>query len=905
MKQLVNRTFATLFLIAILALTAEAGVLQGVIIDKQTREPLMGATVRIVGTSFGAVADMEGNYQLPDLKNGTYQVEVKYIGNRDIIQQNVVIKASQPLILNFEMEADALLLSEVAVVARKNLEGEQALMQERQLATLAIESMGAKEMSLKGASTVQDGVKKISGISVAGAGQLIVRGLGDRYSTTTLNGLPIASPNPDHKLIPLDLFPASTVQNITVNKVYRADAFADYSGAHIDISTKENTGNDFFSVGLATGGAFNTLGRDFYRSDRQGGLLRTGNLQEKEKLLNMSRTEFRTYMQSNDPFGTDFSVRRTTSLPELSANIGGGKSWRFNNGNRLSLLASAGMSNEYQRLDNAYITTLTAQGTHLDTFTYDSFATTLKLAALSTVGYSFGKADHINYTLFYARNAVDDYRRRVGVDPDGNNLVSSNSAYRSYALLNNQLLGHHELSNRWEVNWSASYGTTRSDEPDRRQVIFFRERAGEEEPLNLFKLNQTTNRYFSELTEDEVVGELRTTYRFGEKSLARLGGIYRNKGRDFESVNFYYDINALDPAVSSIYETNNYLNQANIANGTILVNVDAQPRNNYYANTAVWAAFTEWEFEPLSSLFVNAGLRYEQADQWVRYWTDGGKEVTTTLNQGDLFPALNLKYTLNSANSLRLSLSRTVTRPSFIEMAPFLYQQSYGSAYTRGNDLLQNAYNYNVDLRYDLFSQADSRDMFSITGYFKKLDAPIEQTQESSGGTVVHSFRNAEGGIATGVEIEFRKELIKQLRLGFNGSYMFTNVVLPEGGVYTETKRALQGASPFLINADLNYTPRFRDRSELLLTLVYQVHGERIQTVGIYELGDVKQQALHTMDFIGGYSCNQHLSFSLKVKDLLNSTFRFRQDVPQTGERITVETYRPGTRAEVGVTYKF
>ena len=166
------------------------------------------------------------------------------------------------------MESDAQALGEVSVVAKKNLEGERALQMERQKATLAIENLGAKEMSIKGISNVEEGVKKITGISIASAGQLIVRGLGDRYSTTTLNGLPIASPNPDNKLIPLDIFPASTVQNITVSKVYDASAFADYSGAHIDISTKENVGSDFLSINFNAGGKFNTLGKDFYRMDR-------------------------------------------------------------------------------------------------------------------------------------------------------------------------------------------------------------------------------------------------------------------------------------------------------------------------------------------------------------------------------------------------------------------------------------------------------------------------------------------------------------------------------------------------------------------------------------------------------------------------------------------------------------
>lgn len=546
---------------------------------------------------------------------------------------------------------------------------------------------------------------------------------------------------------------------------------------------------------------------------------------------------------------------------------------------------------------------MTAQGTHLDKFNYDSYSSALKIAGLGNIGYSFRQADHINFTVFYARNAINDYMSREGIDAEKNNITSSNSVFHAYSLLNNQLLGHHELTSQWDVNWSASYGLTNSDEPDRRQVVFFRNEGSDK--LNLFKLNQTTNRYFGELQEREIVGDLRTSYKWGDANLIRVGGTYKSKKRDFESVNFYYDINALNADVTNIYDTNGYLNQENIANGTIKANIDAQPRYNYYAGMDVWAGFAEIEYYPMESLLVNVGLRYEQAKQWVRYWTDGGQEKKTNLDKGDFFPALNLKYSLNETNSLRLSVSRTVTRPSFIEMAPFLYQESYGSAYIRGNNELKNAYNYNIDLRYDFFPKRNNGDMFSVTGYFKKLKSPIEQTQESSGGTVIRSFRNAEDGIATGVEIEFRKELFKNFRIGANGSYMYTNVILPEGGVYTDSERALQGASPFLINADLSYTPQLRGESDLTLALVYNVQGPRIETVGIYGTGNIKQQTLHTMDFIASYAINKHLSLRLQMKDLLNSTIRFKQELPATGQKVEVESFRPGTSAEIGVSYRF
>lgn len=360
---------------------------------------------------------------------------------------------------------------------------------------------------------------------------------------------------------------------------------------------------------------------------------------------------------------------------------------------------------------------MTAQGTHLDKFNYDSYSSALKIAGLGNIGYSFRQADHINFTVFYARNAINDYMSREGIDAEKNNITSSNSVFHAYSLLNNQLLGHHELTSQWDVNWSASYGLTNSDEPDRRQVVFFRNEGSDK--LNLFKLNQTTNRYFGELQEKEIVGDLRTSYKWGDANLVRVGGTYKSKKRDFESVNFYYDINALNADVTNIYDTNGYLNQENIANGTIKANIDAQPRYNYYAGMDVWAGFAEIEYYPMESLLVNVGLRYEQAKQWVRYWTDGGQEKKTNLDKGDFFPALNLKYSLNETNSLRLSVSRTVTRPSFIEMAPFLYQESYGSAYIRGNNELKNAYNYNIDLRYDFFPKRNNGDMFSVTGYFK------------------------------------------------------------------------------------------------------------------------------------------------------------------------------------------
>ncbi len=269
------------------------------------------------------------------------------------------------------------------------------------------------------------------------------------------------------------------------------------------------------------------------------------------------------------------------------------------------------------------------------------------------------------------------------------------------------------------------------------------------------------------------------------------------------------------------------------------------------------------------------------------------------------FPALNLKYSFDDQSSLRFAISRTVTRPAFVEMAPFLYQESYGSASVRGNADIKNGYNINVDLRYDFFKKGNS-DMFSGSLYFKKLNDPIERVQEAEGGSAVHTFRNSNSGVAMGVELEFRKELFKDFRVGVNGSYMYTDVKLPSGGgIYTDNQRALQGASPYLINADVCYSPLVKDKNRTVLALVYNVQGPRIHSVGIFELGDNKQLALHVLDFVGSYSFGSHWSAKLVMKNLLNSKIRFRQNIPQIDSKVDVEAFRIGINTEIGIAYKF
>lgn len=872
----------------------QAENIKGTVVDKTTKEPLIGATIQVAGTTMGTITDFDGKFELPELENKAYTLIISYVSYQT---QEIQVDATKPQSLEVTLSSDDKQLNEVTVVARKNLEGEKALLLERKKASVAVENIGSKEMSVKGISNVEEGVKKITGISIASAGQLIVRGLGDRYSTTTLNGLPIASPNPDNKLIPLDLFPTSTVKNITVSKVYEANTFADYSGAHIDISTKESTGGDFFNIGFNMGGQFNTLLQDFYTMDRAQSLFKNPGIDS--RFINMEKTDFETAVKNENPFNTTFDVKKRISLPNFSGNIAGGKDWEVG-GQTLSLLASFTASNGEQTTRDAFFRTLEAGGSTLDRFNYDSYAQELKLGALANLSYTLRTADHIGYTFFYSRNIVDTYMRREGIDYEDHNLIGNNNTTHIYSLQNHQINGHHEFGKQWELNWSGSYSKTGSNEPDRRQLMF--EKDGDK--LKLFKLNrQETMRYFGALNEEEWVGDIRSIYRFDEKNFLRFGAVYKDKQRDFNSTRFYYNLSKLNPEITDTYITSNFMGYDNVQNGTIVINRDQQPKDQYEAGHTIYAAFAETEYYPMDNFLLNIGLRYERSEQWVNYATDGGQAKRNELNTNDLFPAVNMKYTLDPSNSLRLSVSRTVTRPSFIEMAPFLYQESYGSSQIRGNADLKNGYNYNLDLRYEFFDSNNVNNMIALTGYGKILQDPIERTQTLSGGAAVHSFQNASTGVAAGLEVELRRELTRDIRVGVNGSFMYTNVKLPEdGGAYTNAQRALQGASPYLVNADISYTPTIRNEKPLTATLLYNLQGPRIHAVGISGLGDEKQLPVHTLDFVASYKLNDHFSLKLEVSDLLNQDIVFKQET-KNGDNLEVERFKRGTGFEIGFSY--
>lgn len=877
-------------------------LLKGIVSDALTGEPLIGASLVVEGTMLCAVTDLQGRYELV-IPQGVHKVCVSYLGYHTV-ELTFEAKASdiesvrsypdQPLkrisenMFEILMRSDSETLDNAVVTARKNSESLKVLQNERIESGYAIENLGSEEMSIKGISNAQEGLAKMSGISIATAGQLIVRGLGDRYSTTTLNGMPIASPNPDSKLIPLDIFPASAIGNITVSKVYEASSFADYSGAHVDISTKRGRNEDFINLTFSSGGYAGTIFGDSHSMSRPS-LFLTPQLSKTAE--NIPYSEFGAYSRENEIFSTSFNVYSKKALPDMNMSVGYGKNFKLG-GHNLNVLASLSVKSGSETIEDAYYRTYEASsvGNMQTEFDYDSYCDKLDIAALLNMDYMLSDDDNLVFNAFFARNAKSTYLERNGYDYlESYALVGHNQVSHFYMLQDYQLKGFHRYG-LWNMDWGLSCNLTSSDEPDRRQVMFIE---GDGGMMSFFQLNQQeTQRFFGKLGENEVVADFKAAYSFDDDNKLRLGITAKGKSRFFKTTRFYYNLQNFNDPIPDIYNLDDYMNFDNIRNGLITIDRKQHSRDRYDAFSAIAAAFVEGDLRFGRNWFLNVGLRFEASRQSIDY-NDDVENKTRILDAFDLFPAINLKYGINERNLLRLSVSRTVTRPSFVEMAPFLYQESFGGVQVRGNENLVNGYNYNIDLKYELFAKGNS-DMLAVTGYFKYLDKPIERVQRLSGGAAEHSFNNADNGIAAGIEAEIRKTIIPDLVFYANASYMYTNVVLPAGGAYTNQERSLQGASPYLVNASISWTPRFKNDSRLNLTAMYNLQGPRIHAVGIMGIGDVKQMPFHSLDFVAGYNIDKYTSVKFTLSNILCSPVVFTQDIPNAGRTVDVESWNKG-----------
>lgn len=905
------------------SLFAQNGTVTGTILDKEfNNEPLPFANIVIKGTKQGASTDENGKYSI-SLKPGNYTLVIGYLGY-ETKEIAFTLKANEKKVINHTLEASGVQLQDIEIIHVVSKEKESALLQEQQKAVEIKQSIGAEEISKKGIGDVAAAVAKTSGISKQeGSGDIFVRGLGDRYNSTTMNGLPLPSNNPSTKNMSLDVFSTDIVEYIGIDKTFNYKNYGDFAGANVDIVSKTYKGSKMIEAGSGINANSNAISQNkFYLQD---GPNFNGFSNQPIPNNPLASYNFTTSWdkQSSTPIGSSFYIR-------------GGDSYSVGSNGKLSFFVNASFDNNYNYKEGARRGSVSTQAIAGKDFFRQSYEYNTSSNAMANINYKINSNHNIKFNSMYINSTSQKHEEFRGIidifdaAPNGGGFVRRSTFDRT-SLFINQLLGNHTLSDRINFDWGISYNMMTNVIPDRMQNTFvpLDDDNPNTSPLIVSNLNKSDNhRYFQDMTDDELAGNFTLTYKFGKredntyKGKLIAGYSARYKEINFDATQFNFKINSQE--IINLNNIDGYFNQNSFNLGYFdiqtfrggLSTANALNPQNYNGQQIISAGFGAIEYQFTPKLFVIAGFRSEFIIQDIFYSTSlkTGKKLTDTM---EYLSSLTAKYELNEKQNIKFAASKTYTLPQFKERAPFLFEEVGQSFF--GNENLYNSTDYNFDLKWEMFPK--NGEVISFTGFGKYIQNPINQVTVASATNDISWVNSGDKAIGLGIEGEWRKSIISRensttgektnLGFGINVSYLFTNqdldtqkVIVENPGIsvaFTNQESRLSGASDLLINTDLSFNKEFKNDKSLTATLAGGYFSDRIYALGVTGKGDLVDSEVITVDFILKFNLSKNIGFGFSARNLTDPTIERTQDI----QDIVVDSYKKGRNFSVSMKYSF
>ena len=868
--------------------------IKGCIKDRTSKEPLIGATVKVVGSDVAAVTDVDGNFSLTGLSDGIYDIEIKYIGYKTAVKRQVKIEDNQATTLDFEMEADTRRLEGVEVVAKANRESENVTMMEQKRSVIALQTIGAQELSRKGVGDAQAAVTKISGISKQeGVKNVFVRGLGDRYNITTLNRFPLPSEDPEYKNIALDFFSTDIIQSVDVNKAFYSNTPADVAGADINITSKELTGDGKLGVSLSGGFNTQTFSSDFMRMD---GVNAFGFANKTQPGENLDSYNFRN---SLDPSKQNLQINQSYS-------VFGGKRFKFGK-DALSLFLVASHNKDYTHYDEE-VRNSTTTGTISQDLAGDISKVITSQVAMANLEYNHDRKHRLAYNFMLVHSTEESVGDYLGMD----SKYESSDTFEGFMrrqqandnlLIVNQLDTKWQLGKRFDLNAGASYNIVNGSEPDRR-INNLVKNGDAYVPMKGTGIQQ---RYFSELDNKDLNVRAALTYKlkdsFEQRSNVQIGYMGRFVKDAFDAVEYDMSVIQRNPFDISDIRFDDYFNQDNLASNVFQLGYQ---NDIYNVKKNIHSAYAEATYQFTQGFTANLGLKYDDVYMKVDYDVNlHSTKGTQKIDKSYFLPSLNLRYDLNDRHTLRLAASKTYTLPQSKEISPYRY---IGVSFkSEGNPDLKPSDNYNVDLKWDWYLSPS--ELISITGFYKYIKNPISRIEVASAGGFLSYQNISDHATAAGVEMEVKKHLFTQslendglsrLTLGVNGAYTYTCAKVP---LATDPSGSqLEGAAPWIVNADLTYLLR-KGSNSFTGALVFNYFSDRIYTIGTQGYQDIMENGIPTLDFVASTQLGKHFSVNLKARNLLNSAHQLTRKGNADNKEVVLSKYRKGVDLSLGLTY--
>lgn len=917
-----------LFLVIGSTAFAQTGKISGIVSDKKSGETLIGVSVKIAGTTKGVATDVEGRYTIGGLTTGKYTLEVSYISYATKNITEIDVKDGSTVQVNVTLEeAGSQTLNQVVITSTAKQESVSNLYLKQKTNVSISDGISADQIKRSPDRNTSEVLKRVSGTSIQDNKFVIVRGLSDRYNSTLLNNAILPSTEPDRKAFSFDIIPSNMIDNIVINKTASPDLPGDFSGGVVQVLTKDIPTDNYLFVSLGSGYNSQSTFKDFYLGEKSGienfgyfnsnrnipkGIPTTAKYNvltanQKIEAGKLFRNSFQTNMFNSampaQAYQLSMGLRKEL---KNKANVGAIISLTYRNSEN---------RNEAERLD--YEGSVTQFDFNDDTYKFSS-----SMGALANFAYIKGN-NKIAFKNLYNISLDNTFTSRYGtqlVDQDSIRGYSYDLVSKS--LLNTQLEGEHKLA--WKdlkINWNIGYSYSDRLQPDLKAINYrldYDQGAKQYEAIvpNGTASRTDASRFFSELFEDSYNAGLNLTLPinlFNEKSNLKLGGLKQYKLRDFKARKFGYikSFGSFDASLLTL-PYNQIFDPANLKPTGFIMDEGTENADKYDATSDLNAGYLMLDTRLSKKLRVSFGARVEDSYQLVNTADYTGKRVKVEKQYLDILPSLNATYNLSEKTNIRFSASQTVTRPELRELSNFGFFDYISKRILQGNPDLKRSQNTNIDVKYEIFPGAGQ--VISISGYYKYFKNPIEQAV-SSGSVKNISFQNANSATTYGMELEVRKNLgfvsesafYKNLTAYVNSSIIFSTVNL-NSLVSEITSRALQGQSPYLINAGLLFS---EPKSNLSFNLLYNRIGERISEVGYQGYPDIYEKGRNMIDFqISKRMIKNKAELRLNLADILNEKVYFYQNnnekkTYQPGEDNIMNTARTGMGASLTFTYNF
>ncbi|MFT6632921.1 MAG: outer membrane receptor protein involved in Fe transport [Bacteriovoracaceae bacterium] len=864
---------------------------------------ISGVKIFIHGTGVEGRSDDSGEFKLK-VPSGTFSVSFMHPEFSTTTMEEVTFGKKKPIIESILLKPSGMQLEDFVIISPNMKSSINALLEVRRGHQTVADLIGSEQISKSGDSDAGSSLKRVTGLSLVDGKFVYVRGLGERYSNTLLNSSTLPSPDPSRRVVPLDLFPASVIENMVVQKGYTPDMPGEFGGGVISIKTKTIPAKQYTKFSLSQS-LNSTSGLKSYEGTSNDWTGKTGSRRDLprsiQKLLDKDINISGLDPEERKSLAASLSKNyETTSvdnydkaiIPNFSLSTGGNKRFeKFKLGYNIASLFSNKWDQEEEEKTsyNATDGVLTEDSSALVT----KHNNRVKLGALVGLGLKY-KRNTFRYNGSILRNTENSVVETKGVDSEQEDYLKTQLNWKERQLETHQISGNHIIRslNKAEFDWGINQSNATLLAPDNK--MYTQKKVDGEYQVEKENGSASNNISWKEMEDKMENLRLDYTQPINHNTLKnlklKLGYNNMHRKREYLSKTFYYKFGE-----NKGQESTDVFNDEDAE-----LFQQANETDNYGATQKVSAYYSNLNFD-IGKLNINSGVRFEKSIQEVNSFKlfNQGKTIST-LETEDYLPVISLNYKISSKMQIRSSISETVSRPDLREISKTAWNDDDQGATFAGNPGLKSAEIQNFDLRWEWFF---NRGEILSLGYFeKRFNRPIEEIfgSLSDDGRIVgttenrYTFINIDQAINRGLEFEFRKKLSTDFTFGGNYSIIESNVTIAaeNAGQLTSLERPLQGQSPYLINLQLDYENK---RWKNNFSFLYNVMGERITGVGADGRPDELQSEISNLDFVYSQKFNKNWKVKFKVKNILDPEVQRTQ-----GNKVT-RSYRKGQDISVGL----